>query len=168
MKTGRLLIGVIAVGGAVGWLAPGLGVDPQKAARASDQSSSATDQWLAGETALQRGPDGHFYADVAVDGTTVPMMVDTGASVIALTGADAGAIGLSWDDADVRPVARGASGPVLGVAVVLDRVTVGGIEAEGVAAIIVPEGLGVSLLGQSFLSLVGRVDTQGDVMVLGG
>lgn len=168
MNSGKLLIVVIAIGAAVGWLAPSLGDAPSSTAITAGPTAAEADEWLAGETTLPRGPDGHFYADVTIDGASVQMMVDTGASIVALTGADAQAIGMSWDEADVRPVARGASGEVRGVAVMLERVTVGGIEAENVQAIIVPEGLGVSLLGQSFLSQVGRVDMRGDVMVLGG
>ena len=38
-----------------------------------------------GAVELQRSPDGHFYADVRVNDTYVHMLVDTGASVIALS-----------------------------------------------------------------------------------
>ena len=85
----------------------------------------------------------------------------------ALTGADARAAGLMWSAADIRPIAQGASGPVAGMAITLDRVTLGGHEARNVRAIIVPEGLGVSLLGQSFLASVQPVRIEQDRMVLG-
>ena len=67
----------------------------------------------------------------------------------------------------MHEVARGASGPVYGVSVTLDRGTLGGHEARDVAALIVPEGLGVSLLGQSFLSTIHPVRIEHDRMVLG-
>jgi aspartyl protease family protein len=38
---------------------------------------------------LPRGPDGHFYADAQVNGATVRFLVDTGATVVVLTPADA-------------------------------------------------------------------------------
>ena len=123
--------------------------------------------WVAGVTELPRAADGHFYADANINGTQVDFLVDTGASVVALTGADARAAGLYWSDADVAPIARGASGPVRGVAVTLDRVSLGGHEARNVNAIIVPEGLGIYLLGQSFLSTVQPVRIEQDRMVLG-
>lgn len=129
---------------------------------------AAQDQWLAGETRLPRQHDGHFYADAIVDGQSTRMLVDTGASVIALTGEDAQAIGLTWDAEDVHPVARGANGAVYGVPVTLQQVSLGGLEAHEVKAIIVPEGLGISLLGQSFLSRIGRVEIRDGAMVLGG
>jgi len=102
-----------------------------------------------------------------VNGSRIGFLVDTGASVVALTGADARAAGLAWSAADIRPVAQGASGPVSGVSVTLDNVTLGGHEARNVAAVIVPDGLPVSLLGQSFLSTIHPVRIEQDRMVLG-
>lgn len=132
------------------------------------QAQLAQAQWNAGEEVLPRADDGHFYADVTVDGSTVQMLVDTGASTIALTGEDADALGVAWDASAVRPVARGANGLVYGVEVKLDRVSVGGLEVQNVTAVVVPEGLGISLLGQSFLSQIDHVEMTGDAMVLGG
>ena len=96
------------------------------------------------------------------------MLVDTGATVIALTGSDANALGVRWDLRALEPVARGASGDVYGVRVTLDRIQLGDFEARGVEAIVVPEGLAISLLGQSFLSQVPQVSMDRDKMVLGG
>lgn len=124
--------------------------------------------WVAGTTELPRAADGHFYAEAQVNGSSVHFLVDTGASVVALTGADARAAGLSWSDAEVRVVAQGASGPVSGVAVTLDRLSLGGHEARNVSAVIVPEGLAISLLGQSFLSTFHPVRIEQERMVLGG
>lgn len=120
------------------------------------------------ELILPRADDGHFYAEVTVDGAHATMLVDTGASVIALTGEDARAIGINWEPGDVRPVARGANGAVHGVHVTLDAVRLGDFEADGVAAIVVPEGLPISLLGQSFLSRIERVQIGPREMMLGG
>lgn len=123
--------------------------------------------WVAGTTELPRAADGHFYADASINGARTKFLVDTGASVIALTGPDARAAGLYWSDADVRQVARGASGPVHGVEVTLEQVVLGGHEARNIRAVIVPEGLEVSLLGQSFLSTIQPMRIEADRMVLG-
>lgn len=124
--------------------------------------------WNAGATTIDRSGDGHFYAQVTVNGAPVEVLVDTGASMVALTASDAQALGLSWNDAEIRVIGSGASGPVMGVPVRLDRVELGGHEASGVEGVIIPEGLGISLLGQSFLSTVNPVRIEGDRMVLGG
>lgn len=118
-------------------------------------------------TELRRAGDGHFYAGVSVGGRPVTMMIDTGASVVALTGTDARAAGLHWTPAELAVVAQGANGPIRGVARRLDRVSLGTHEVREVAAVIIPEGLPVSLLGQSFLSTIEPVRIEKDRMVLG-
>ena len=163
----------IAAGLLVGWFAPAM-PDAASPASAGEAQSEAElemlqrQQWNAGEVVLEREADGHFYADVGVDGATARMLVDTGASVVALTAEDAEAMGIVWDPDEVRPVARGASGAVNGVSVTVERMQLGQIEVEGVQAIVVPEGLGISLLGQSFLSQIDKVEMEQDRMVLGG
>ena len=133
----------------------------------SASSQGASDSgWYAGDHTLQRRSGGHFYASATIDGAPISMMVDTGASVIALTGADARAAGLHWDDNQVRKVARGASGAVYGVPTTLREVEIGGMARQNVSAIIVPNGLDVSLLGQSYLSQIGTVEIKGDTMVM--
>ncbi len=123
--------------------------------------------WVAGSIALPRAADGHFYAEATVDGTLLRFLVDTGASMVALTGDDARTLGLTWSEADIRTVAQGASGPVEGLVVQLDSIRIGGHEARGVEAMIIPQGLGISLLGQNFLGTVRPVRITGDEMVLG-
>ncbi|WP_225871622.1 retropepsin-like aspartic protease family protein [Qipengyuania atrilutea] len=138
-----------------------------KTAYAAD-ASEAYDSWAAGETVLERRPDGHFYASVMIDGAETEMMVDTGASFIALTAADARDIGLSWREQDAIVVAHGASGPVKGVPVRLAEVELNGHIATNVEAAVIPTGLGVSLLGQSYLQKLERVEIAGETMSLGG
>jgi aspartyl protease family protein len=118
-------------------------------------------------TELRRAGDGHFYAGVTTNGHAITMLVDTGASVVALTGADARAAGLHWNPAQLGVVAQGANGPIRGVALRLDRVTLGSHEAYNVEAVIIPEGLPISLLGQSFLATIEPVRIEKDRMLLG-
>ena len=124
--------------------------------------------WYSGDHILDRASDGHFYAEAYVSGTPVRMMVDTGASVIALTGSDANAVGLYWDNSEVRHIGSGASGAVYGVPARLDRVDIGGMTRQNVDAVIIPEGLEISLLGQSYLSQVGSVQISGNQLVMSG
>ena len=166
---------IIMVGVAVGLAVPGGPLDQPAGAPAqvgeqlplADSALTEAPQWSDG-VILQREGDGHFYADVQVDGSMIRMLVDTGASVVALTADDAVAMGLEWSEDDVAPVAQGASGPVYGVNTQIERMSVGGNEATNVRAIIITHGAGMSLLGQSFLSTLGQVRIAGDSMILGG
>ena len=115
---------------------------------------------------LERQPDGHFYAEGDVGGTSIRLMVDTGASMIALSAADARKLGFDWNASELQHVGRGVNGDVKGKPVMLDSVTVGDLQADNVEAVIIPEGLDVSLLGQSFLSQVENVQIEGDRMTL--
>lgn len=173
------ILALLASAALVGWMVPDLsrlepGEDSKSHAdrialvTSQQDRESAREAWLAGETVLQREPDGHFYASVQIDSHDYRLLVDTGASMVALTGEDAEAIGLTWSDADLREIGRGASGPVYGVPATIERIELGGLEARNVRAAIVPEGLGVSLLGQSFLSQLRGVRIDGDRMMLGG
>jgi len=120
----------------------------------------------AEEVVLNREMDGHFYADVVVEGQSYRMMVDTGASVVALTEQDARSMGIDWNDEDIAPVAQGASGPVNGVNTRIRHMEVGYHEASNVRAIVITDGGGISLLGQSFLSTLENVQIADDRMVL--
>jgi len=173
MKYGPF-VAIVATGALVGWIAPDfseVSSGPSVVTVQEDYGELDVleqDQWFAGEVVLNREADGHFYADPVVDGVSAHMLVDTGASVVALTAEDADSMGIAWDPATVRPVARGASGVVHGVPVTIERMQLGQLEAERVRAVVVPEGLGVSLLGQTFLSQIERVRVEQDRMVLGG
>ncbi len=119
-----------------------------------------------GEVRLPRSGDSHFYADTEVDGTNIRMMVDSGASIVALTRRDAEAIGIDVDRLPIGGMARTAGGDVPMRTVMLDSVEVQGIEVRDVRAAVVDADMGVSLLGQSFLSKLDAVNVEGDTMTL--
>lgn len=118
------------------------------------------------ESVLPRQNDGHFYANVDVNSNDIRFMVDTGASGIALTGDDAEALGLSWRDDELQVVGRGAGGKVYGKRVRLQSVELGDVHIADVDAVIIPKGLHVSLLGQSFLSKAQTVKIEDNQMVI--
>jgi aspartyl protease family protein len=112
---------------------------------------------------IMRAPDGHFYLDAQVNGAQVHFLIDTGASMVALTAADAQRAGIALPSA--RALAQGAGGSVEIIPVTIDRIAAGPLEAREVPGAIARE-LPISLLGQSFLSRVGNVQISGDRMVL--
>lgn len=98
-----------------------------------------------------KAADGHYWADAAVDGKTVRLMVDTGASRVVLTSADAARLGLDLSAADFTTRMNTASGPVRAAPVRLRAVSVAGTRVEQVEALVVEKGLPHSLLGMSYL-----------------
>lgn len=134
--------------------------------RRSDQSPASTGVSSSGRVRLDRAADSHFYADADVQGRKIRMLVDSGASVIALTRSDAEAIGIDVDGLPVAGMARTAGGDVPMRGIMLESVELGGIEVRNVQAAVIDADMGVSLLGQSFLSRLDGVNVEGDVMTL--
>jgi aspartyl protease family protein len=164
-----LVVSVLAIGALVASVAP-RGERPAPRVgppltSAADELQRVTTGW-SDEIVLDQADDGHFYATAEVGGGDYRMLVDTGASVVALTGDDARGMGLDWDPNALAPVARGASGPVMGVPVTIPELAIGDFVARDVRAVIVPQGLAVSLLGQSFLDHVPKVAMAGDRLTL--
>jgi aspartyl protease family protein len=165
------VIVVLAIAAGVAFLAPH-GEDGSKKApsalvgEARHSEPSAKPLWSGGAMVLDRAGDGHFYATAQIETGDYRMLVDTGASVVALTGEDARNIGLDWDPNALAPVAQGAGGPVMGVPATIRDMSVGDFEAHNVQAVIIPDGLGVSLLGQSFLRQVPNVTIADNTLTL--
>jgi aspartyl protease family protein len=118
------------------------------------------------EVTLGRADDSHFYADVDIDGTIIRMVVDTGASTIALTRSDAEAIGINVDALAEGGTAATAGGDVAVRPTRLARVEIDGLVEEDVQAVVIDTEMRQSLLGQSFLSRLDSVTVEGDKMVL--
>lgn len=95
---------------------------------------------------------GHYWADAKVNNSQVRFLVDTGASVIALTRDDARRIGLNIRSHGETARMSTANGVIEVPVVTLKRVKVGNIEVANVQAVVIEEGLSTSLLGMSFLS----------------
>ncbi len=115
---------------------------------------------------IARAADGHYWAEAAVDGRALPMLVDTGAAAVALTPADARSLGL--DTARLaydRPVAT-AAGRTRAAPVTLARVSVGAVELRDVRALVVRDGLERSLLGMSYLGRLTRFSADADGLTL--
>ena len=96
--------------------------------------------------------DGHYWADARVNSGQVHFLVDTGASVIALTKQDARRIGVNIRAGGQTARMSTANGEITVPVVTLKRVRIGNVEVTDVPAVVIEEGLSTSLLGMSFLS----------------
>jgi aspartyl protease family protein len=113
---------------------------------------------------LAAGPGGHFMTEGQINGRTVQFMVDTGATTIAMSEADAKRIGLNYQGG--TPVRMStANGVTQGWRVSLNTVRVGDVMVSGVEAVVSPGGMPYVLLGNSFLSRF-QMTRNNDQMVL--
>ncbi len=116
---------------------------------------------------VERDMRGHFAVEGAVDGRRIAFMVDTGASVIALTKRDAGRLGYHPATRDYTLKMRTANGIAQAAPVKLDMVEIGGVMVRNVDAIVMPEeALSENLLGLSFLSRLRRFEYREGRLVL--
>lgn len=104
-----------------------------------------------GKIVLHAGSGGHFLTPGQINGRAVTFLVDTGASTVALSVADAERIGLAYKSG--QPVrVNTANGVVPGWLVQLTSVRLGQVDVYQVDAIVSPAAMPYVLLGNSFLT----------------
>jgi aspartyl protease family protein len=121
-----------------------MGQDFEGASRPSAERPSVT---------LPADSRGQFYADGQVNGAHVRFVVDTGATTVLLPAPDADRLGIDYKGKGQAGRIQTANGTATAYRVVLDTVTIGGITAYNVDAVVAEaSGLDVALLGMSFLN----------------
>lgn len=102
---------------------------------------------------------GLFSVGGRVDGTRIQLMVDTGASTVALREEDAEKVGIHVRRSDFTGRSSTANGMVEYAPVRIRSLQIGDIEIRDVQAVVIPRGkLGVNLLGMSFLNRLRSFD----------
>lgn len=146
----------------------GLPTASDSAARNSAQPDTPVLQQLAGSVVeLKAGRNGHFNAEAEVNGRSIDVMVDTGATMIALTYEDAERAGLFLKSSDFTQAVTTANGVARVAPVTLDRVSIGDITVRNVPAAVAERGrLKTSLLGMTFLSCLSSFDMRSGILVL--
>lgn len=148
MIWGFLFIGVIA--------AYGLWNDVQR--------QTANDQMLQlgnGQIIVPRQPDGHYYLTLELNGARIPFVVDTGATDMVLTRADARRAGLEPDTLNFIGRANTANGTVRTAPVRINTVRLGDVTDTDVRASVNEGEMSGSLLGMGYLEKWGRIEISG-------
>ncbi len=119
-----------------------------------------------GRVEVPLGNDGHFHLTAQINGTPIQLIVDTGASSIALGPRDAARIGIDPDQLAYVGEARTANGTVEAAPVTLDSVAFGEIHDSRAPAMVLKSDLEQSLMGMSYLSRFARVSIEGNRLIL--
>lgn len=107
------------------------------------------------EIPMQR--DGHYWLDMQVSNHDIKFIVDTGATQVTLSHADAEKMNLYLNDNDFNITVHTAGGATTMAEINLDRISYGVIDVYDVKALVAREGmLNVSLLGMNFLNRLDR------------
>ena len=118
-------------------------------------------------TTLRADPRGHFETQAQINGRPIEVMVDTGATSVALRYEDALRLGLKPDPDDFTIPIATANGTTRAARVTLGEVRIGDLKVRNVEAMIVPaKGLQTNLLGMSFMRRLSRVEMAGGKLML--
>jgi aspartyl protease family protein len=142
--------------------------EPRRDNPASDAEEAPPPRTSGGRTVeLKAGAHGHFYSRIRVNGRDVDAMVDTGASIVALTFEDAASAGIHVRDPEFTHRVSTANGVARVAIVTLDSVAIDDITVRNVRAAVAERGkLSKTLLGMSFLGQLSRTEMSRGVLVL--
>ena len=129
----------------------------------------ATASQGSGAIALHADARGHFSTNALVNGRSVTMMVDTGASLCAFDEEEAASLGIRVRPADFTRTVQTANGSVMVAPVKIRLLQIGPVALRDVEAVVIPGGrLGTSLLGMSFLGRLREFRVAGSRITLRG
>lgn len=148
--------GMIFVGGAA---AVGLWQDISKSGARVQISDT-------GQIVVPRARDGHYYLTIGVNGADLRFVVDTGATDMVLTQADATRAGLDPDQLSYLGRANTANGEVRTAFVRLDSVQLGDVTDRDVPAVVNGGDMEQSLLGMGYLQRWGRLEIANNELIL--
>ena len=118
-------------------------------------------------TELKADARGHFITDAEIEGTTVKVMVDTGASAVALSYEDADRAGLRPFALDYDVPVATANGIAQAARVTLRRVEVDNVMVRDVDGLVLPQGaMHGTLLGMSYLGKLRSFKVEDGVLSL--
>ena len=119
-----------------------------------------------GETRIQRAADGHYWLRAEINGHPENFLVDTGATLTAVSTETADAAGLEPREGGLPVRMQTANGSVAAELTTIDELRFGNVTAHGLDAIIAP-GLGsTNVIGMNLLSRLASVRLEGETMIL--
>ena len=124
-----------------------MGAAPLAVVPSDDASTGAGTQVV-----LTAGLGGHFTSSGNINGRPAEFLVDTGATAVAMSQAEADRLALPWRNSARRGLTQTANGPVPVNFVTLSSVRLGDVEVHNIEAVVVPAQMDHVLLGNSFLT----------------
>lgn len=121
-----------------------------------------------GSVSFMRAKEGSFIIEASVNSIPVSFMVDTGASKVVLTFADAKRLGIDVDALSFNEPMQTANGLSFGSPIRLAEIKVGSLILRDVSGSVSKNLEQPSLLGMSFLKKLKRFKVEGDELILEG
>ncbi|WP_294294788.1 TIGR02281 family clan AA aspartic protease [uncultured Sphingomonas sp.] len=124
-------------------------------------------QTIVGDTVrIQMSEDGHFWARVTLNGVEKRMLVDSGATITAVSEATAAEIGIEPNAVGFPVVINTANGSVTARRGRVERVSLGALETKDLGVVVSPAFGDTNVLGMNFLSRLGSWRVEGRTLIL--
>lgn len=119
-----------------------------------------------GETRVPMQPDGHFWISATLNGVKRDFLVDTGATLTAISPETAQEAGLKANPLNRSVLMRTANGTVEAQLAVIDELRMGNVVAREIDAVVAP-GLGdANVIGMNLLSRLASWRVEGKTLIL--
>ncbi|MBB6227173.1 aspartyl protease family protein [Polymorphobacter multimanifer] len=123
-------------------------------------------QVVGEEVRIRLARDGHFWTQVEINGVARRMLVDSGATVTALSQSTADAAAVTRDIGGLPVMMRTANGTVRAETGTIERLGIGGIEATALKVVISPALGNIDVLGMNFLSQLAGWRVEDNVLIM--
>lgn len=124
------------------------------------------EQRVEGDTVrVPMGPDGHFWVRARINGVERNMLVDSGASITAISEATAKEAGLTMSEG-LPAILETSNGTIAARRARIATVSIGSLETRDLGAVVSPNFGNMNLLGMNFLSRLHSWRVEGHVLVL--
>lgn len=119
-----------------------------------------------GSLEIPMANDGHFWVDASVNGQTVRFLIDSGASITALSEEVAGRLALPPDLMGATVIMQTANGPVNARRSVVPSMRIGTIQVQDLPVVVSPALGPINVLGMNFLNKLRSWRVEGGRMIL--
>lgn len=136
----------------LGRVAERLGLDPQEV--------------TGREVRIRMARDGHFWADATLNGVRRRMLIDSGATVTAISEATAAAAKIESNVAPVPVVLKTANGMAPARAASVEELRLGNIVARDLKVVVSPAFGDMEVIGMNFLSKLASWRVEGRTLIL--
>ena len=122
---------------------------------------------VGGETRVELSPDGHYWLNAEVNGVPARFLVDTGATLTAISEPTARAAGLEQRRDRLPVMMTTANGTISVGTTTIDELRFGNVAAFGLDAVLAPNIGETNVIGMNLLSRLAQWRVEQGVLILG-
>ncbi|MFK5979585.1 MAG: TIGR02281 family clan AA aspartic protease [Rhizobiaceae bacterium] len=123
--------------------------------------------YLGKEARIKLGPRGQFIANARLNGYRSDVLVDTGASAVAINESTAYKMGIYLSQSDFKYTVQTANGPTKAAMTMIKEIEIGRVVVRDVRALVSRDtSLNVILLGMTFLNRLKKYEVNQGTLIL--